>query len=56
MSTRYFVFSKNVFAKTGERRSLKNANTREEARAFRRFSGAKAGTYGIYDRFTGKVS
>lgn len=56
MSTRYFVFSKNAFNRTGELKSLKNASTREEAREYRRERTVTAGTYGIFDRVTGRIS
>lgn len=56
MSTRYFVYSKNAFQRTGQFKSLKNAATREEARQYRRERSVNAGTYGIYDRATGRIS
>lgn len=50
--TRYFVFSKKSFARTGVAKALKNASTREAAREFKRNQNQPT-AYGIMDRHTG---
>ncbi|QDJ96312.1 hypothetical protein Xoosp13_125 [Xanthomonas phage Xoo-sp13] len=54
MSTRYFVFSKKSFNRTGTAKALKNAATREDARDFKRNQNSPT-AYGIMDRSTGEV-
>lgn len=47
--TRYFVFSKIAAVRTGSLKSLKNAETRQEARDFKS-EKANPAIYGIFDR------
>lgn len=47
--TRYFVFSKIAAVRTGTLKSLKNADTRQEARDFKS-EKANPAIYGIFDR------
>lgn len=54
MSTRYFIFSKNSFNRTGIAKPLKNAETREAARAYKR-NQSNPTAYGIMDRSTGDI-
>lgn len=50
--TRYYLFSKNAYAKTGQAKSLKNASTREEAREAQR---SDSRSLGIFDRINNRV-
>lgn len=53
-NARYFIFSKNSFNRTGVAKALKNAETREDARNYKR-NQSNPTAYGIMDRFTGEA-
>lgn len=55
--SRYFVFSKKAFEKSGVRKPLKNAVSREEARNWKRYQGItdNISSLGIFDRFNNTV-
>lgn len=46
--TRYFLFNRKTLEKTGEYKAIKNVQTREEAREYKRQS---AQVLGIFDRW-----
>lgn len=52
-NARYFIFSKNSFARTGVAKAIKNAATREAAREYKR-DQSNPSAYGIMDRWTGE--
>lgn len=49
---RYFLFNRNTLQKTGQYKAVRNADTREEARDYRRSSSQNLG---IYDRVNRSV-
>ena len=50
--TRYMLFNRNTYARTGQMKSVKNAATREDAREAKRSSTQNLG---IYDRHNGSI-
>ena len=54
--TRYFVFSKAQYARTGVAKAIKNTATREEARDYKNFgSTIDSKKLGIYDRVNNTI-
>lgn len=53
-NTRYFVFSKRSYERTGIAKPMKNVATREEARDYKR-SQSNPVAYGIMDRWAGET-
>lgn len=53
-NSRYFIFSKNSYERTGVAKALKNAATREDARDYKR-SQQRPSAFGIWDRFAGEA-
>lgn len=55
-STRYFVFSKAQYARTGVAKAIKNTATRDEARAYKNYgSSIDSRKLGIYDRVNNTI-
>ena len=55
-STRYFVFSKAQYARTGVAKAIKNTATRDEARAYKTWgSNIESKKLGIFDRMNNRV-
>lgn len=50
--TRYFLFNRNTYSKTGRLTSVKNVETRSEARYAKRTSRQ---LLGIYDRWNNSI-